>query len=175
MTRKQHKCQYVQEQGVIFSRWIFFFPNWGRHSSVRETKYLVFFPSPKMQLKHKGYLCIFWMRKKKNEAGSSGKGARFVLLSFTCPTARLGVSGPETPLLSCPCSLLSFPTFPLGCALSGWDWQGSLAQSYKEQQSQLLTLVQHCSYLFCFPQRQDRTDDCGYFKMSAWHCGISII
>lgn len=98
---------------VLFSQGgYFFFPNWGKHSSVWETKYLVFFPSPKMQLKHKGYLCIFWMREKKNEVGSSGKGERCVLLSFTCPTARLWVSGAETPLLSCPCPL--FPHLPFG-------------------------------------------------------------
>lgn len=63
----------------------FFFPNWGKHSSVRETKYSVcFFSSPKMQLKQKGSLCVFYLReKKKDKTGSSGK--RCVLLSFLCP------------------------------------------------------------------------------------------
>lgn len=44
----------------------FFFPNWEKHSSVRETKYSVcFFSSPKMQLKQKGSLCVFYLRGKK--------------------------------------------------------------------------------------------------------------
>lgn len=170
MTRKQHKCQYVQEQGVIFSRWIFFFPQLGKAQQCMGNKIFSVFSSPKMQLKHKGYLCVHWMREKKNEAGSSGKGAGCVL-SFTCLiTCEVVVLRPHC----CPALVLSSfsPPSPWDVLSLNGDLQGSLAQSYKEQQSQLLTLVQS---LFLHVLLPSKTGQNRYFKMSAWHCGINII
>lgn len=179
MTRKQHKCQYVQEQGVIFSRcfFVFFFSQLGKAQQCMGNKiFSVIFLSPKIWLKHKGYLFVFWMREKKNEEGSSEKGARCVLLSSTCPTARLWVSGPETSPMSCPCSLPFFPHLPFGmCPLWMGTHRGLWPSPIENNNLNSWPWCSYCSYMFCFPQRQDRTDDCRYFKMSAWHCGMSII
>lgn len=52
---------------VLFSQGgFFFFLQLGKTQQCTGNKiFRVFFPSPKMQLKHKGYLCVFWTREKK--------------------------------------------------------------------------------------------------------------
>lgn len=142
---------------VLFSQGGFFFSQLEKAQQCMGNKIFSVFSFPKMQLKRKGYLCVHWMREKKDEAGSSGKGAECVL-SFTCLTDSLWVSGPETPLLSCPCSHLSFPTFPLGCALWMGTCRGLWPSPIRNNNLNSWPWCSHCSYMFCFPQRQDKTD-----------------
>lgn len=84
MTRKQCKCQYVQEQGVIFARWIFFSPT-GKNTAAygKQNTLCVFFISKNAIKAERLSVCILSERKKNDKTGSSGK--RCVLLSFLCP------------------------------------------------------------------------------------------
>lgn len=152
-----------------------FFPQLRKAQQCTGNKIFSVFSFPKNAIKAQRLSVYILNEKKRMKRVHLGRERG--LSSSHSPVQQLGC---ELVVLRPPCypalvlSSLSPPSLWDVLSLDG-DWQGSLAQSYKEQQSQLLTLVQHCSYLFCFPQRQDRTDDCGYFKMSAWHCGISII
>lgn len=182
---------------VLFSQGgsFFFFPQLGKTQQCMGNKiFCVVFSSPKIQLKQKVYLYVFWLREKKNETGSSGKRTRCVFLSFLWPVTavdqvnsamvnELLVPRPvwcsalllysPSPLVHlefdlsvwcltqggfCPgCHFLCYSTIKNDNNLNSWPW------------------CDYCSYMFCFPQRHNKTDDCVYFKMSDWHCGINII
>lgn len=194
MTRKQCKCQYVQEQGVVFARWIFFSPQLGKTQQCMGNNIFCVFSFPKNAIKAERLSVCILTERKKNETGSSGKRTRCVLLSFLCPgTAVDQVNGAmvnellvprpiwcsalllcsPSPLVRleydlsvrclaqegfCPgCHFLHYSTIKNDNNLNSWPW------------------CDYCSYMFCFPQRHNKTDDCVYFKMSDWHCSINII
>lgn len=77
MTRKQCKCQYVQEQGVIFAKWIFLLPPTPRLEKTQQCMgnkiFCLVFSSPKMQLKQKGCLCVFGLRGKRMKQVNLGR------------------------------------------------------------------------------------------------------
>lgn len=66
MTRKQHKCQYVREQGVIFSRWIFFFPQLGEAQQCMGNKIFSVFSFPKNAIKAQR-LSVYILNEGKKE------------------------------------------------------------------------------------------------------------
>lgn len=157
MTRKQCKCQYVQEQGVIFGRWIFFFsPNWGKHSNVWETKYSMCFPFPKNAIKAERLSVYILTERKRIKQVHLGREPR--VSSFHSSVLEWQWTGwmvqwvmsywswdlsDVLPFYSIPLPRLEYGLCMVSSAGRLPSWLPLLTlQYYKEwQQSQLLTLV----------------------------------
>lgn len=78
MTRKQCKCQYVQEQGVIFARWIFFSPTGENTAAYRKQNILCVFFFPKNAIKAERLsVCILSERKKRTKQVNLGRDVCF--------------------------------------------------------------------------------------------------
>lgn len=163
---------------VLFSQGgYFFFPSQlGKAQQCTGNKIFSVFSFPKNTIKgQRRPVCILNERKEER--------SRFIWEgSKVCPplihlsnsqVVSLVVS-PEIPPAVLPLFSPLFPHLPFGmCSL--WMVSHRGLSPIKNSNLNSWPWCSYCSYMFCFPQRQDRTDDCRYFKMSAWHCGISII
>lgn len=162
---------------VLFSQSGFFFfsCDWRKHSNVWETKYSVwFFSSPKIQLKQKGYLCVYWLRGKRMKQVHLGREPA-VSLSHSSVLEWLWngewgngywVMGPETPLVFCLFTLSHFPPVcvqddrSVRCLTRGGFCPGCrflhCAAMKNDNNLNSWPWCDYCSYMFCFPQKQNR-------------------
>lgn len=106
---------------VLFSQggFFFFLPTGENTAMYGKQSILCVFPSPKMQLKQKGYLCVFWLREKEWNRfiwEENHVCPPFIPLSWTAVDRVNGAMGNELLVLR-PiwCSaLLLYPPSPLG-------------------------------------------------------------
>lgn len=186
MTRKQCKCQYVQEQGVIFSRWIsttHTLPQTGKTQQWMENKTFcgVFFSFYQSAVE----------AERLSECGLIEREKNPMCPLFLCPGMAVEqVCGGMVSELLVPgpiwySALLLFPPCPpvFGCMISVWylvlgglSWLSFLHHSRMKNDNNLNSWpCCDCSCMFRFPPRQSWTDDSVYFRMSDWHGGINVI